>query len=679
MASVAGALLELGIGFFGVLVTMGLPVMDRWYASMAHGAGAGLGFRALIAVICLLPPTVLMGATLPAISRWIEHAAACHGSTMGQYRGGGGRMPAGGILSAPDLFDGRCVLCRGHDQCGRGINRAIGFVGGGVYADGSKKDRDARLAAYARGNTPRDKHLHGDWLLRHGGAGGGGDLDAAALIAFGGDGLHLFDHSGGVFGGAGDWKQYRRNVDALRNQYSYRTGFCQILCGGNCVVGLCGNHPLPPRPIDKDLVWAHGHLFIVDLARCAWAILPATLFWGASFPLALAANVSGKVADGDPARAVGRVYAANTVGAIVGALFFALIAVRMWGSQSSEHLLIGLAGLAAFVTVIPGFMPTAAMAAGKKFRRLAGTGSLLVCAISAPIVGIEILSHDHLDTVPWQLIAWGRDTPNRMNDSAWSVVAMGEGVNSSVAVTTDGQDQFFHVAGKVEASTIPLDMRLQMMLGHFPSLFHADAGKRKKVLIVGCGAGVTAGSFVLYPHEKIVLCEMEPLVPQMAAHFAEQNNDVVTINEHGTYLDPAVQVVFDDARHYVLTTDEKFDIITSDPIHPWVKGAACLYTQEYFESVKARLNKGGIVTQWVPLYESDIEVVKSEIKTFFEVFPNGTIWTNMDDGGGYDVILMGSVEPMVIDAATLRARVDESPLISGILKNVELGMPLKRF
>ena len=105
--------------------------------------------------------------------------------------------------------------------------------------------------------------------------------------------------------------------------------------------------------------------------------------------------------------------------------------------------------------------------------------------------------------------------------------------------------------------------------------------------------------------------------------------------------DRRTRVIYDDARHYVLTTHDKFDIITSDPIHPWVKGSATLYTKEYFEMVKNHLNPGGIVTQWVPLYESNTGVVKSEIATFFEVFPNGTIWSNDQEGKGYDIVLLG--------------------------------------
>ena len=86
-------------------------------------------------------------------------------------------------------------------------------------------------------------------------------------------------------------------------------------------------------------------------------------------------------------------------------------------------------------------------------------------------------------------------------------------------------------------------------------------------------------------------------------------------------FDPRVQIVYDDARHFVLTTREKFDIITSDPIHPWVKGSATLYSKEYYELVKRHLNPGGVVAQWLPIYDSDAETVRTELATFFTVFP----------------------------------------------------------
>jgi spermidine synthase len=155
---------------------------------------------------------------------------------------------------------------------------------------------------------------------------------------------------------------------------------------------------------------------------------------------------------------------------------------------------------------------------------------------------------------------------------------VGEGMNASVAVTKLANGvRNFHISGKVEASTDTADMRMQRMLGHLPALLHPGP---RSVLVVGCGAGVTAGSFAVYPSvERIVVCEIEPLIPRVVAqYFAKQNHDV--LKDHRT------QVIYDDARHYLLTTREHFDIITSDPTHPWVKGAATLYTKEYFELCK---------------------------------------------------------------------------------------------
>src|SRR4029079_15238936 len=108
---------------------------------------------------------------------------------------------------------------------------------------------------------------------------------------------------------------------------------------------------------------------------------------------------------------------------------------------------------------------------------------------------------------------------------------------------------------------------------------------------------------------------------------------------------PKVHVRIDDARQYLLTTNERFDAITSDPLDPWVKGAAMLYTREFFELAKKRLNPGGAVTLFVQLYESNTEAVKSEIATFMEAFPNGVVWGNTNQGKGYDLVLMGQVEP----------------------------------
>jgi spermidine synthase len=205
----------------------------------------------------------------------------------------------------------------------------------------------------------------------------------------------------------------------------------------------------------------------------------------------------------------------------------------------------------------------------------------------------------------------------------------------------------YHNAGKIQASSEPEDMRLQRMLGHLTTLVPAHASR---VVVIGCGAGVTAGAVSIDPVvQNETIAEIEPLVPRVVStYFAEHNFDVVR--------NPKVHIQIDDGRHYVGTLHGKFDALTSDPLDPWVKGAAMLYTREFFESVKAHLNPGGAVTLFVQLYESNTEAVKSEIGTFFEAFPNGMVFGNTNNGVGYDLVLFGQVEPTKIDLDSIAAR-----------------------
>jgi len=262
--------------------------------------------------------------------------------------------------------------------------------------------------------------------------------------------------------------------------------------------------------------------------------------------------------------------------------------------------------------------------------------------------------------IPWKLIGFGRRLPTTVGN--WTLLYVDEGKNSSVAYSKwDNTTTYFHVSGKVEASAEPQDMRLQRLLGHLPALLHPNP---RSILVVGCGAGVTAGTFVVHPEvERITICEIEPLIPPASARYFGAEN-------HGVVRDPRTRIVYDDARHFVLTTGDKFDIITSDPIHPWVKGIAPLYSTEYFELCKKHLNPGGFVTQWVPLYESSVETVQSELATFFEVFPHGTVWGNLNtDGTGYDVVLVGQVDDLKIDLPAIQRRM-ESPAYMSVVKSL---------
>jgi spermidine synthase len=394
---------------------------------------------------------------------------------------------------------------------------------------------------------------------------------------------------------------------------------------------------LPYWPINPQLSKAPAVTFQLDLVRSVLALLPATILWGASFPFAFAAAASrGR----DPGATVGGIYAANTAGAILGALAVSLVLIPWIGTQDTQRVLLVVAAASGLLQFAP---------------LIRETRSLNLEIAAGVALGLAVLMVASLDAVPGELIAYGRRIAVQTGQA--QILYTAEGRNTSIAVSqwNDGAYQF-HVAGKVEASTELFDMKLQRMLAHLPGLMHPDP---KSVLVVGFGGGVTAGAFTRYPGvERIVICELEPLIPPASTrYFAEQNYNVMT--------DKRTEIVYDDARHLVATTPETFDIITSDPIHPFVKGSATLYSKEYFEMVKAHLKPGGIVSQWVPLYESDSATVKSEIATFAEVFPYVTLWANINEGKGYDMVIVGQVEPPKIDLGAIDrrlARADYAPV-----------------
>jgi spermidine synthase len=408
---------------------------------------------------------------------------------------------------------------------------------------------------------------------------------------------------------------------------------------------------LPYWPIDPGLSPSPRYLMELDFARVLATVLPAALLWGASFPLALAGIGSG---EHDAGRLVGRVYAANTVGAILGALVTSLWLIAWIGTNASERMMIAFAAVSALVM----FLPAADAQAGR--LRLGRSGLVLGTATVVAAIVLAATTQPEPDL----LVAYGRWMVTYLPFDG-KVIYVGEGMNSSVAVSEMPNGvRNYHNAGKVQASSEPQDMRLQRMLGHLTTLLPAHP---RSVLVIGCGAGVTAGAVSIDPavqHETIA--EIEPLVPKVVSkYFAGPNFDVVN--------NPKVKVVIDDARHFILTTDQKFDAVTSDPLDPWVKGAATLYTEEFFNVVKQHLNPGGVVTLFVQLYESNEAAVKSEVATFMKVFPNGMVFGNEYNGGGYDMVLVGSPDPMTINVDSIEQRL-ETPAYAPVARSLsEIG------
>jgi spermidine synthase len=306
-----------------------------------------------------------------------------------------------------------------------------------------------------------------------------------------------------------------------------------------------------------------------------------------------------------------------------------------------------------------------------KFRLKRDTTYTIWAALGAAAVVVLFFIRS-VPPVSGMLVAHGRFAATLLGQ-AGDIIYVGEGLQSSVAVSRLPSGKLgYHNAGKIQASSAPEDMRLQRMLGHLTTLV---PNRPSSVLVIGCGAGVTAGAVSINPLvTQVTIAEIEPLVPQVVStYFGAQNYDVVR--------NPKVRIHIDDARHYVLTTTEKFDAITSDPLDPWVKGAATLYTKEFFEAARDHLNPGGVVTLFVQLYDSSPDAVKSEIATFFAVFPNGLIAGNTFRGVGYDTVLLGQVEPTRIDLDDIDARLKrpEFAPVAASLREIGFGSAVDLF
>jgi spermidine synthase len=647
------AFLELGIGAIGLLMLVVMPLLGGAYTAWAPSGVPGIFVRGLAAAICLLPPTLLMGATLPAIARWVE-ATPQGVSWLGFFYGGN---IAGAVVGS--LLAGFYLL-RVHDTVfatftAAALNVLVAIVALVIA-------RIARYEAVAHdpdGAAPERT----DWLVYGAIAISGATALAAEVIwtrilslLYGGT-VYTFSLILAVFLlglgiGSSIGSALARSVERPRIALSW----CQMLLGGAIAwAAYMLTQSLPYWPIDPSMSKSPWYTFQLDLVRSLWAMLPGAILWGASFPLALASVAAGRQ---DPARLVGRVYAANTIGAIAGSLGASLLLVIWIGSRRVQQLLVVLCVTSAILAFDASSASADDAPQGKGRFRFGGALLFIAAAMLAAFLARNI------SDVPGILVAYGRYAASRLGQA--EIIYMGEGWNASVAVSRLSNGVLnYHNAGKVQASSEPQDMRLQRMLGHLTTLIPANP---KSVLVIGCGAGVTAGAVSIDPAvERLTIAEIEPLVPKVVSTYFAQHNFNVVAN-------PKTRVQIDDARHYLLTTHEKFDAITSDPLDPWVKGAAMLYSREFFQTVKAHLNPGGAVTLFVQLYESNPEAVKSEIATFLEAFPTGIVWGNTHNGAGYDLVLLGQAEPTTIDVDAIEQKLRRREYAPVMQSLAQIGM-----
>jgi spermidine synthase len=643
------AYLELGIATCGLLLLFGMPLLGGIYFHWGGGGISGILLRGLAASICLLPPTLAMGATLPAMSRWVESTPEGV-SWLGFFYGGN---IAGGVVGC--LLAGFYLL-RVHDTAfATYVAVALNLLVAGLALV------IARTVAHETVATPAPlERAAGGWAVYVAiGLSGFTALGAEVIwtrllsLLFGAT-VYTFSLILAVFLlGLGIGSSIGSAIAGRIARPRLALGWCQmLLCAAMAWTAYMLTQSLPYWPINPSISTDPWYNFQLDFVRCLWAVLPGAILWGASFPLALASvAVGGK----DPARLVGGVYAANTLGAIIGSVSASLLMVVWLGSQRAQQVLVIVSAVSALL-----MLESAAAEAESKRTRLQFAGTILLAAA----MGAAVLLARTIHPIPGVLVAYGRYAATRLGEG--EIIYVGEGWNASVAVSRLSNGVLnYHNAGKVQASSEPQDMRLQRMLGHMTTLIPKNP---ESVLVIGCGAGVTAGAVSVDPNVKrLTIAEIEPLVPRVVSHyFAQHNFDVVA--------NPKTHVELDDARHFLLTTRQKFDAITSDPLDPWVKGAAMLYTKEFFETAKSHLNPGGAVTLFVQLYESNTAAVKSEIATFLEVFPGGVVWGNTNNGAGYDLVLLGQAEPTRIDVEAVQRHLSEPSMAPVAHSLGEVGM-----
>ena len=648
------SVLEFGIGALGLLVLVGVPLVARLYAVTAPdamtGGLVGLILRGVVVGACLVPPTMLMGGSFPAIARWLQtspegvswmgllYSANIAGAVVGSLASGFY------LLRIYDMATATYVAVA--------INLAVGTV---AFLLASQADYTKSRETVAHARAARAKRVGFVYVAI--GISGLAALGAEVVwtrllsLLLGGT-VYTFSIILAVFL-FGLW--FGSTTGAFVGRRAAHPALALAACQVLLVLSIGWSayalaYSLPYWPVDPWLSLHPYFNFQLDLVRCVFAIFPATIFWGASFPLALAAAAEPGE---DPAKLSGTIYAANTAGSIAGALVFSLALIPTIGTRASQQILIGISAAAGIA------------AAFSAMSTKAVSNAAVAVAVSAIVLSTGLMFS--VQDVPWEVIAYGRRIAPTLRaadlypeGNATRVLFRGEGINSSVIIAERGGLREFYVSGKAEASSAPADMRLERMMGHIPALLHPNP---RSVLVVGFGAGITAGSFVPYPEvQSLVVCELERMIPPASTQFFGPQNYYVM-------QEPRTHIVYDDARHFIFTTKQKFDVITTDPIHPWVKGTSTLYSKEYYELVKAHLNPGGIVAQWLPIYDSDRATVKSEFATFFEVFPNGSVWSNYTpNSGGYDLVLIGGgTGPIDIDSIQQRLdRPDYSKVLASI-------------
>ena len=358
-------------------------------------------------------------------------------------------------------------------------------------------------------------------------------------------------------------------------------------------------------PILRTMHGSFGGLVLAQFVTSALAMLPAAVVFGFNFP-AVVVLLTGKVRKAEQSATVGVAYAANTIGAIAGAIFTGFWLVPMVGSFRVLALTAGINLILAIALEL------------RSAQR--HVNSLVVNAVLVLLVAIGGLSPlfynsalASYSTVLYWNLRQGHLTLAE-NAGRFAVPFSADGLNSSIAVIQAESYLGLTTNGKVDATN--RDAPTQLLLADLGAVFGPPP---RRVLIIGFGSGMTAAALAKYPDvERIDCVEIEPAVLE-AARYLE------TLN-HGVLRDPKLHMHVDDARNFLLTSRDKFDLIISEPSNPWIAGVATLFTDEYYAAVRAHLAPDGNFVQWVQGYSLDPADLRMVLASVSRHFPETNLW-----------------------------------------------------
>lgn len=384
-----------------------------------------------------------------------------------------------------------------------------------------------------------------------------------------------------------------------------------------------------------------NQLITSKFIHSAQLILAPAIFLGAVLPLcakgfrAIAGAGPGETAPG--AVAAARVYLANTFGAAAGAILGGFVLLPYTGLY---HGLLG-GGAACILVALACVFP---LGYAPRLR-------LLLPVLTVFLALVWYVFNEPWDRSKFALGAYfhpgahseaGRVRFGEVLETS-SLLVYEEGIAATVSVLESHENTLRYMSnGKVEADTNIRAMMNQRLLGHLPMLLHP--GEPRRVMNIGLGAGITVGAMGCYPGlSTIDTLEIEPAVRLAADAFSEYNHDVL---RH-----PSLSIYYNDARNFLLTSRENYDVICSDPFEPVVAGAIHLFTREHFTLARRRLADDGIFCQWIPMYELSLEDYTALVGTFVSVFPQTLYFST-----GADSILIGFNDRVRIDPAKAARR-----------------------